>query len=577
MENETRDIAAGISAPHHFVPNRGYAGETTVVPTAYQEDDGDEDYDDDFDDSSEEEIDPEDLMASNPADLTKSYNRQRRLKQADVNQLPLRINRQQPSAGAQRWTDDKASILAQYESKIRLNEDYYGTHHGKGPDKSERATVEQVLDPRTRTILQKMVKKEVVSEVYGVISTGKEANVYHALSQGEDGKELHRAIKVYKTSIMAFKDRSKYVIGEFRFQKGYNRNNSRAIVKLWAEKEMRNLKRIQAAGIACPEPIYLRHNVLAMSMIGDSDGVPAPKLQTVQLDGTNTDARWRSLYIELLVDMRIMYQKCRLVHGDLSSYNILYHEGKLVIIDVSQSVEHDHPQSLEFLRKDITNICKFFEQKSVAVLSDRKVFDFILAKPKDNGESFDSLRRTIDSIMSSRKENEQEEDEPDNAVFREQYIPQTLDQVFDAERDSETLHQRGKEALVYKDLLPESSVGDITMTESFASRADEHPRSVPLENTPDVYPADAPTADNVDQTATSSNTSHSDSDSESDSNSDAFGDENKPPRGKRFEDKDEKREHKRKIKEENREKREEKMPKAVKKKLVQKKGGRSKR
>ena len=576
MEKETRDIAAGISAPRHFVPNRGYAGETTAVPTAYQEDDGDEDYDD-FDDSSEEEIDPEDLMASSPADLTKSYNRQRRLNQEDAHQLSTRTNRQRPSADTQKWTEDKASILAQYASKIRLNEDYYGTHHGKGPDKAERATVEQVLDPRTRSILQKMVKNEVVSEVYGVISTGKEANVYHALSQGENGRELHRAIKVYKTSIMAFKDRSKYVIGEFRFQKGYNRNNSRAVVKLWAEKEMRNLKRIQAAGIACPEPIYLKNNVLAMSMIGDSDGLPAPKIQNVQLDGPNVETRWRSLYIELLTNMRIMYQKCRLVHGDLSGYNVLYHEGKLVIIDVSQSVEHDHPQSLEFLRKDITNVSKFFEQKSVAVLSDRKVFDFILAKPKDNSDYFDSLKRTVDAIMSSRKENEQEDDESDNAIFREQYIPQTLDQVFDAERDSETFHQLGKEALVYKDLLPESSVTNATIDENDALGDGEHAVSVPLGNTPDIHRERTTTRDDVDHTATSSNTSHSDSESESNSDSDTFEDENKPPRGKRFEDKDEKREHKRKIKEENREKRKEKMPKAVKKKLVQKKGGRSKR
>ena len=575
MENEARDFAAGISAPHQFVPNRGYVTtETATVPVEYREDD-DEDYDDQFDDSSEDEIDPDDLMASNPADLTKSYNRQRRLNQADAHQLPTRTNRQRASADTQHWTDDKASILAQYASKIRLDESYYGTHHGKGPDKAERATVEQVLDPRTRTILQKMIKKELVSEVYGVISTGKEANVYHAISKGEDGKDLHRAIKVYKTSIMAFRDRSKYITGEYRFQRGYNRNNPRAIVKLWAEKEMRNLKRIQAAGIDCPEPIYLRHNVLAMSLIGDSDGLPAPKLQTVQLDGPNVDARWRTLYIELLATMRIMYQKCRLVHGDLSGYNVLYHEGKLVIIDVSQSVEHDHPQSLEFLRKDITNVSKFFEQKSVAVLSDRKAFDFILAKPKENSESFDGLKKSIDNMMSSRKENEMEDDEVDNAVFREQYIPQTLDQVFDAERDSETLHQLGKEALVYKDLLPESSAGIVAENEDAVSKPDDHALSGPPRAASGGPGDDTIANDKVDHTATSSDTSHSESDSESDS--DEFEDENKPPRGKRFEDKDEKKEHKRKIKEENREKRKEKMPKAVKKKLVQKKGGRSKR
>ena len=48
--------------------------------------------------------------------------------------------------------------------------------------------------------------------------------------------------------------------------------------------------------------------------------------------------------------MRTMYHSCRLVHGDLSEYNILYARGQLLFIDVSQSVEHDHPRALEFLR-----------------------------------------------------------------------------------------------------------------------------------------------------------------------------------------------------------------------------------
>lgn len=33
-----------------------------------------------------------------------------------------------------------------------------------------------------------------------------------------------------------------------------------------------------------------------------------------------------------------------------------YHDGGVYVIDVSQSVEHDHPCALEFLRKDCTNV-----------------------------------------------------------------------------------------------------------------------------------------------------------------------------------------------------------------------------
>ena len=44
------------------------------------------------------------------------------------------------------------------------------------------------------------------------------------------------------------------------------------MVRVWAEKEMRNLKRLQTAGIRCPEPLEVRENVLVMSLIGDAEG-----------------------------------------------------------------------------------------------------------------------------------------------------------------------------------------------------------------------------------------------------------------------------------------------------------------
>ena len=54
-----------------------------------------------------------------------------------------------------------------------------------------------------------------------------------------------------------------------------------------------------------------------------------------------------------------------------------YWKHQAYMIDVSQSVEHDHPRALEFLRKDCTNITDFFEKKGVAVMTVRELFDFI--------------------------------------------------------------------------------------------------------------------------------------------------------------------------------------------------------
>lgn len=86
----------------------------------------------------------------------------------------------------------------------------------------------------------KMINKKFLKEINGCISTGKEANVYH----GSDFENQEYAIKVYKTSILVFKDRDRYVSGEFRFRNGHCKSNPRKMVKLWAEKELRNYKRI---------------------------------------------------------------------------------------------------------------------------------------------------------------------------------------------------------------------------------------------------------------------------------------------------------------------------------------------
>ena len=90
-----------------------------------------------------------------------------------------------------------------------------------------------VLDPRTRQILFKMVNKGFVDHVHGAISTGKEANVYHATRNNPTGDdEADVAIKVYKTSILVFKDREQYISGDYRFSNGCSKGNPRKMVSL---------------------------------------------------------------------------------------------------------------------------------------------------------------------------------------------------------------------------------------------------------------------------------------------------------------------------------------------------------
>lgn len=77
--------------------------------------------------------------------------------------------------------------------------------------------------------------------------------------------------------------------------------------------------------------------------------------------------------------IRILYQECKLIHADLSEYNLLYYKNKIHMIDVSQSVEKDHPQALSFLQRDIKNINDFFRKKRVKVFSDQQVFQFVVS------------------------------------------------------------------------------------------------------------------------------------------------------------------------------------------------------
>ena len=201
----------------------------------------------------------------------------------------------------------KLSKVAQ--NNLERSEKMTHTKIAKHTGRDDRATNESVLDPRTRLILFKFLNTGRLNEINGCISTGKEANVYHAVGKefleveneaglqgpqespaatpsskmpAADNKTFDYALKVYKTSILVFKDRDKYVQGNFRFN-NYCKKNPRKMVKVWAEKEMRNLKRLQAAGIPCPRPLQLRSHVLLMDFIGH-DGWPAPRLHDAKLN-----------------------------------------------------------------------------------------------------------------------------------------------------------------------------------------------------------------------------------------------------------------------------------------------------
>jgi len=182
--------------------------------------------------------------------------------------------------------------------------------------------------------------------------------------------------------------------------------------------------------------------------------------------------------------------------------NLRYNEKKAYVIDVSQSVEHDHPQSLEFLRMDIKNITDYFRKKGVTTLQERTAFGFITDEtiPLDRNEMDSVIERLIQDDQERPQHTEVEE-----SVFRKAYIPKNLFEVVDPERDVGIVQRGGKDDLIYAKLL------DVQESKS------------------------QPEASSVQAQHISEERDDEDSESEGDESS---SDESNRPRGKRHEDKD---------------------------------------
>ena len=221
----------------------------------------------------------------------------------------------------------------------------------KNIDQSKkRAVIESVFDERTIFHLNKILVNGPLKRIEGAISAGKEANVYLAYNLEE--KEV--AIKIYKIDSNTSRWMRKYIIGDPRFKK--LPSNISKIIFLWASKEFKNLKRAHKAGLRVPEPLFIKNNILIMEYIG-FESIPAPVLKDIKnpKDPVN-------LFNEILRFIKLLYQKAKLVHGDLSEFNILYHNQSPVVIDISQAVSIQHPKAEVYLARDIKNIFQYFEK-----------------------------------------------------------------------------------------------------------------------------------------------------------------------------------------------------------------------
>jgi len=221
-------------------------------------------------------------------------------------------------------------------------------------DSDSRKTYDQVFDRAALLNLAKLISDGAISTLDYPVSTGKEANVFHAT----DREGRAKAVKIYRINTATFRNIAQYIEGDSRFR-GVRRATKPTILA-WALKEYKNLLRMHEAGVTVPSPVAHLENVLVMEYLFVGDGhEPAPSLKGAR--GFDAPA----VYEALRKDVRRMVAKARLVHGDLSEYNVLLAEGRPHIIDVGQAVVLDHPRAKEFLRRDAENVARFFGRLKV--------------------------------------------------------------------------------------------------------------------------------------------------------------------------------------------------------------------
>jgi len=221
-------------------------------------------------------------------------------------------------------------------------------------DSNERKSYDEVFDQQNLMRIYKLFSDGVVDQFDFPISTGKEGNVFRASTKS--GELL--AVKIYRTSTGTFSDMYNYIAGDQRF-KGIPKNRRRLIFA-WALKEFLNLGLFRKAGVRVPSPVAHHANILVMEYIGDADE-PARQLRNVVLDDPERICR------KILDYVRLGYQKAKLVHCDLSEFNVLMLAGEPVLIDVGQGVLTSHPNAHEWLERDVANVARYFKKYGIKI------------------------------------------------------------------------------------------------------------------------------------------------------------------------------------------------------------------
>lgn len=212
----------------------------------------------------------------------------------------------------------------------------------------------------------------------GVVKTGKEAELslvrrsvpdQHPDPDGDTRSSLLAAKRYRAHEHRLFHRDSAYLEGrrvrksrEMRAMHLRTDVGKALIADQWANAEFAILGRLWLAGAPVPYPVQLYGTEIMMEFIGTADGVAAPRLAETR-PSPNDARRW----YEQLVDALVVLATEGVTHGDLSAYNVLVHDDRLVLIDLPQVVDVvGNPRGFEFLRRDCENITTWFRARGVA-------------------------------------------------------------------------------------------------------------------------------------------------------------------------------------------------------------------
>ena len=217
----------------------------------------------------------------------------------------------------------------------------------------QRKLLDEFFDHGTLLAVSRLANRGLFDVLDHPISSGKEGGVFRA-SKGSE----FRAVKIYRISNTMFRRLPAYALEELRREASVR--NYGGLVFAWTRREHTILGRLADAGVRAPRPYGHYRNVLVMEYIGNAEGA-APRLKDVPIDDPG------KLYEELVVEFGRMVRGAKLVHGDLSPYNTLYHEGHVVVIDVAQAVRSDHPEAHRLLERDLTHFARFLGRLGLEV------------------------------------------------------------------------------------------------------------------------------------------------------------------------------------------------------------------